>query len=134
MACKQVVLVGSGEHDTSIRVIYTRLRRMKNVKPIIIDGSCFGDNLYPSVQFHRKSSLAKDVQFRSGNKRLCMDHVHSVWNRRGHEPKVLKQVASNRTAHAFARENWRCLVQGIYLCSDVKWVNPPDSQAVAANK
>ena len=134
MSHKRVVLIGSQEHDTSLAVIYSLLRGMSDVSVTVVDGSCLGKNLNISAHFWRNPSPSKILKVQSGQECVAMDDVYSVWNRRWHNPGILEQLSADERTRAFALENWRCLVHGVWLCSSAKWVNPPVSQTVAANK
>jgi hypothetical protein len=61
----------------------------------------FGENLYPQFASWLQGICRQRIELRSGQKRLAMDDVHSV-NRRGHEPTVLQELASDHRAYAFA--------------------------------
>jgi hypothetical protein len=134
MSHKRVVLIGSQEHDTSLAVIRNQLRGISDVSVSVVDGSCLGENLNISAQFCGQPSRTKILKMDSGQECVAMDEVYSVWNRRWHNPAILERMSEDERTRAFALENWRCLVHGVWLCSSAKWVNPPVSQMVAANK
>jgi ribosomal protein S6-L-glutamate ligase RimK-like protein len=131
---RRVVLIGSTEHDTTINVVGAILSSMRNVSVMVFDGSGLGEHLHLSARFPSTGCDPIRFECKTPHDTLDWREVHSVWNRRWHNPAVLQDVTRTSGLHDFAEENWRRFVNGVWLCSAAKWVNAPPAHTVAANK
>jgi glutathione synthase/RimK-type ligase-like ATP-grasp enzyme len=131
MPRKLVLLIAHDEHDTTTGIVRTHLARDSTVETLIFNGELLGRLSHGSMHVGNGQNPHVILQF--NDRKIHLDDVHSVWNRRWHEPRICEELGDTEQVK-FARANWRALFDGFWENCDAKWVNNPLKQARANNK